>query len=93
MTDDKSITVSDMKSAEDPIPPYTATAIFPNQSWSKVIELEEGLLESARKRGRLLFVGILMRYKYANNSVGESGIIFEFDKSTLKFSFGEVWAQ
>jgi hypothetical protein len=40
-----------------------------------------------------LFVGVLIEYKYASNNVGESGMIFEFDKSTLKFDFSEVWAE
>ncbi|HET7147260.1 MAG TPA: hypothetical protein VFI73_02065 [Candidatus Nitrosopolaris sp.] len=85
MTDDESITVSDMRSTEDSISLYTASAIFPNQSWSKIIELEEG----AKKREPSLFVDILMRYEYANNSVGESGIIFEFEKTAT--SMDNCW--
>ena len=66
--DDKKIIRSDLRDRA-----YEVTAIFPNQRWSKVIELEEGLLESAKKKERSSFVGVSMRYKCANNNVGESG--------------------
>jgi hypothetical protein len=91
-TDVIKITRSDLNSQKAYPSPYEATAIFPNQRWDRVIGLEEGTLVAARSRERSLFVGVLIEYKYANNSAGESGMIFEFDKSTLKFGFGEVWA-
>jgi hypothetical protein len=92
-TDDKKIIKSHLESLKNRADAYEATAIFPNQHFDKVIQLEEGTLDSVRKREQSLFVGVLIEYKYASNNVGESGMIFEFDKSTLKFGFSEVWAE